>query len=200
MRSAALIRGSKPNGVVAANERMTTWLRGHQTLKYVGTDDYVPVRLIDFAKPGNNTLVVSDEVTFGAPGHERRFDIVLWVNGLPLVVGETKTPVERDEVVAERRQRRPRRLRGRGCPRSSLRTCLSFATEGREFHYGAVGQPPEHWLLWGVHRRTRTTWTACDAGPALGGAAAHAGAGAVDPAGLHPVRPAQVGGRAVLRS
>lgn len=26
---------------------------------------------------------------------------------------------------------------------------LSFATDGREFHYSAVGQPAEKWLLWG---------------------------------------------------
>ena len=26
---------------------------------------------------------------------------------------------------------------------------LVAATEGREFHYGAVGQPGEQWLMWG---------------------------------------------------
>ena len=77
---------------------MTTWLRGHQTLKYIGTDDYVPVRLLDLdypaanGDPAANRLVVSDEVIFGPPGNSRRFDIVLWVNGLPLVVGRDKEP------------------------------------------------------------------------------------------------------------
>ncbi len=47
---------------------------------------------------------------------------MLWVNGFPLVVGETKTPVT-TEVVAERRPRHPRRLRGRRRRRSSRRTC-----------------------------------------------------------------------------
>src|SRR5438105_4790086 len=83
------------DGLVAANERMTTWLRGHQTVKYIGTDDYLPVRLFDFRQRSANRLVVSDEVTFGPPGHTRRFDVVLWINGLPLVVGETKTPVDK---------------------------------------------------------------------------------------------------------
>ena len=44
------------DGLVAANERMTTWLRGHQTLKYIGTDDYLPVRLLDFRQPSANRL------------------------------------------------------------------------------------------------------------------------------------------------
>ena len=56
------------DGLVAANERMTTWLRGHQTIKYIGTDEYLPVRLIDFRQPSASRLVVSDEVTFGPPG------------------------------------------------------------------------------------------------------------------------------------
>jgi type I restriction enzyme R subunit len=50
------------DSVVAANERMTTWLPSHQTLKYIGTDDYVPVQLIDLHQSGNNRLLVSDEV------------------------------------------------------------------------------------------------------------------------------------------
>jgi len=137
------------DGVVAANERMTTWLRGHQTLKFAGTDDYVPVRLLDLELPTANRLVVSDEVTFGTPGSSRRFDIVLWANGFPLVIGETKTPVDRDKSW----------LNGASdihnmyeveAPSFFTANVLSFATEGREFHYGAVGQPAEHWLMWGA--------------------------------------------------
>ena len=88
------------DGVVAANERMTTWLRGHQTLKYVGTDDYLPVQLLDLDHldpiTSANRLVVSDEVTFGTPGIRRRFDVVLWINGLPLVVGRDKDAGRQD--------------------------------------------------------------------------------------------------------
>ncbi len=92
VRMAALSAASE--GLVAANERLTTLLRGDHTHKYVGTDEYVPLRLIDFRNPGQNQFVVSDEVTFGPPGKERRYDVVLWVNGFPLVVIETKTPVK----------------------------------------------------------------------------------------------------------
>jgi len=137
------------DGVVAANELMTTWLRGHQTLKFIGTDNYIPVRLLDLDNPAANRLVVSDEVSFGTPGNSRRFDIVLWVNGLPLVVGETKTPVDRDKSW----------LNGASdihdvyeaeAPSFFTTNVFSFATEGREFHYGAVGQQAEHWLMWGA--------------------------------------------------
>ncbi|MEJ7743750.1 MAG: type I restriction endonuclease [Nocardioidaceae bacterium] len=100
LRMATLSAASE--GLVAANERMVTLLRGDHTVKYVGTDSYVPLRLIDFDDPTSNTYVVSDEVTFGPPGHERRFDLVLWVNGLPLGGGRDEDAGERRYVMVER--------------------------------------------------------------------------------------------------
>ena len=177
------------DGLVAANERMTTWLRGHQTLKYIGTDDYVPVRLIDFGQPSMNQLVVSDEVTFGPPGHTRRFDIVLWVNGLPLVVGETKTPVDKTkswlngaidihdvyEVEALRLLHDERAVLCDRGPRVPLRR--GGPTRRALAHVGCHDRPV------GPRRRP--------AGDALGRVAALTRPGALDPAGLRPVRPAE---------
>jgi type I restriction enzyme, R subunit len=40
IRSAVLSAGT--DGLVAANERLVTLLRGDHTVKYVGTDEYVP--------------------------------------------------------------------------------------------------------------------------------------------------------------
>lgn len=137
------------DGLVPANERLTTWLRGDQTVRFVGTDDDVPVQLIDYDNPANNTLVVADEVTYGSPGHERRFDIVLWVNGLPLVVGETKTPVKAS-VSWLNAARDIQKVYEEEVPQFFVPNVLSFATEGREFHYGAIDQPAETWLLWGA--------------------------------------------------
>src|SRR5262249_31523411 len=81
------------DGLVAANQEMTEWLRGQKTVRYIGTETFDPVRLIDFDDVGSNSLVVSTEVTFALGHEERRYDLVLWVNGFPLVVGETKTPI-----------------------------------------------------------------------------------------------------------
>ena len=75
------------DGLIVANERMTTWLRGHQTMRFLGTER-LPVHLIDFVNPNANRLRVSGEVEFGPPSGRRRFDIVLWVSGLPLWWGK----------------------------------------------------------------------------------------------------------------
>lgn len=144
----AVLLTASTEGLVAANERMTTWLRGHSTIKYVGTDTYEPVHLIDFEHPERNRLVVSDEVTYGHTPHARRFDIVLLVNGFPLVIGETKPATDSTKSWLNG-ARDVHGVYEDECAPFFGSNVLSFATEGREFHYGAVGQPPEHWLLWG---------------------------------------------------
>lgn len=146
IRMAVLSAASE--GLVAANERMTTLLRGDYTHKYVGTDEYVPLRLIDFDDFDHNTFVVSEEVSIGPEGNRRRFDIVLWVNGIPLVVVETKTPVKA-AVSWLNGARDIDRTYAVEHPEFFAPNVLVAATEGREFHYGGVGQRAESWLMWG---------------------------------------------------
>lgn len=138
IRMAVLSAASE--GLVAANERLTTLLRGDHTVKYVGTNEYVPLRLIDFDNLGENHFVVSDEVTFGPPGKERRYDVVLWVNGFPLVVIETKTPVKSSVSWLNGARDIANTYQVQG-PTFFASNVLVAATEGREFHYGSVGQP-----------------------------------------------------------
>lgn len=146
IRTAVLAAANE--GLVAANERMTALLRGDYTHKYIGTDEYVPLRLIDFDDLDNNTYVVSDEVSIGPEGNRRRFDIVLWVNGIPLVVIETKTPVKAS-VSWLNGARDIDRVYASEHPEFFAPNVLVAATEGREFHYGGVGQRAESWLMWG---------------------------------------------------
>ena len=146
VRSAVL--SAATDGLLVANERLTTLLRGQLPVKFVGETDHIPIRFIDFEDLSQNHFVVAEEVTFGTPGNSRRFDVVLFVNGFPLVVIETKTPVKanvswlnaaRDIANVYEPER----------PTYFAPNVLCVATEGREFHYGAVGQPAESWLMWG---------------------------------------------------
>ena len=51
-------------------------------------------RLIDWADPLNNEWLAINQFTVKGPHHTRRPDIVLFVNGLPLVVIELKNPAD----------------------------------------------------------------------------------------------------------
>jgi type I restriction enzyme R subunit len=52
------------------------------------------VRLIDWATPGNNEWLAINQFSIKGPHHTRRPDIILFVNGLPLVLLELKNPTD----------------------------------------------------------------------------------------------------------
>jgi type I restriction enzyme, R subunit len=143
LRAAILAVGD--DALLSANERLLSWLRGHETHKFVGTDGYVAIRLLDFDDPHANDLVVADEVTCVGLD-ERRFDLVLYVNGFPLAVGETKSPVRDGTWFSGAKDvHRAYELKTAGF---FVPNVLSFASEGKELRYGAIRQPPQDWLPW----------------------------------------------------
>jgi hypothetical protein len=77
---------------VRANENFMAWLRGEKTMPFGKNGEHVPVHLVDVVQPVNNRLTVTNQWTFQAGAVEKRFDVVFVVNGLPLVIGEAKTP------------------------------------------------------------------------------------------------------------
>ena len=146
-RLRAVLLGVRNDGLVGSNEEFVQWMCGRRTVKYIGTEKDVQVRLIDFDNPKANVLRVTTEATFHAGREHRRYDIVLWVNGLPVVVGEMKTPVNAN-ISWLNGATDIHNAYERKTPEFFVPNVLSFASEGREFHYGAVCQPPELWLNW----------------------------------------------------
>lgn len=57
------------------------------------------VKLIDFETSSNNDFVVSNQFTIIENGINKRPDLILFVNGLPLVVIELKNPVDENATV-----------------------------------------------------------------------------------------------------
>jgi type I restriction enzyme R subunit len=143
----AAVLSSFEDGLIAANERMMGLLRGAQEVHFVGDPAPLPVKLIHFDNPRDNKLVVSWEVTYKG-AEEGRFDVVLFVNGFPLVVGETKTPTQQSvswlNAARDIHNTYEKQQSGFFVP-----NVLSFGTEGKDFRYGPIGMPGEFWLPWG---------------------------------------------------
>jgi len=73
-------------GLVRANEEFYKWLTGEKTMPFGKNGRHVPVRLIDFSDLENNTYIITNQYRI----HHRETkipDIVLLINGLPVVVG-----------------------------------------------------------------------------------------------------------------
>ena len=73
--------------------------------------------------------------------------MVLFVNGFPLVVGETKTPVSKSKSWLDGANDIHETYEIKTAA-FFVPNVLNFATEGKEFRYGAAGQPPETWMPW----------------------------------------------------
>lgn len=57
------------------------------------------VWLVDFENPYNNDFVVTNQFTVIENGHNKRPDVILFVNGIPLVVIELKNPADENATV-----------------------------------------------------------------------------------------------------
>jgi type I restriction enzyme R subunit len=139
------------DGLIAANERLTVMLRGHHAFKTVD-GKHEPRRFIDFEHPERNRLVVADEVTIKGGPHTRRFDVVFYVNGFPLVVVETKTPVN-TKVSWLDAARDLHETYEVEYPHFFAPNLFEVATEGLTFRMAAVRSEPdpesELWAPWG---------------------------------------------------
>ena len=131
-----------------ANEEFRAWLTGDRTMPFGPAGEHIDVRFIDFDNPENNHCVLAQQVTFRQGVVEVRFDLVLFVNGIPLVVIEAKTPVRKavtwvDGAIQVHDDYE------RNVPRFFVPNAFSVATDGKELRFGAVRMPL---LLWGPWR------------------------------------------------
>ena len=133
-------------GLVRANEAFLSWLVGDKTMPFGENNRHIPIRLIDFENLGNNSFIVSNQYRV----HHRETkipDIVLLINGIPVVVGEAKTPI-RPSISWLDGAHEIHDIYEDAIPQLFVPNILSFATEGKELYYGAVRTPLEFWAPW----------------------------------------------------
>ena len=100
----ALRRLTRPEGstLEARNRTFHRRLVDGVTVEYRTDEGEVrgaQAHVIDFDDPANNDWLAVNQFTFVENKHERRPDIVLFVNGLPLGVIELKNPTDEDATI-----------------------------------------------------------------------------------------------------
>ncbi|OSN06353.1 DEAD/DEAH box helicase [Lonsdalea iberica] len=143
----AIILSVRSDGLIRANEEMTAWMRGERSMPFGQNNEHVPVRLIDLEDLSQNQYVVTQQFTYRAGATERRADLVLLINGLPLVLIEAKTPVKKciswiDGAIQVHDDYE------KFVPELFVCNVFSVATEGKLFRYGSVGLPVKDWGPW----------------------------------------------------
>ena len=133
-------------GLVRANEEFSKWLIGDKTMPFGENAQHVPIKLIDFNDLSKNTYTITNQYTL-IGRTEKRPDIVMLVNGIPLVVGELKTPVRPSiswyDGAVDISDDYENTI-----PQLFVPNLFSFATEGKLYRYGSVRMPLELWGPW----------------------------------------------------
>ena len=98
----AKLKNFDTGSLLQKNMIFMDYLQNGITVKFFvkGEEQSSIVRLIDYANAKNNSFYVVNQFTFLENGNNRRPDIILFINGLPLVLMELKSPAK-DEVGAE---------------------------------------------------------------------------------------------------
>jgi len=133
-------------GLVKANEEFFQWMTGEKTMPFGENNRHVPVRLIDFENLSNNRYIVTNQYRI----HHRETkipDILLMINGIPVVVGEAKTAI-RPSVSWLDGAHEIHDIYENSVPQLFVPNILSFATEGKDLYYGAIRCPLEFWAPW----------------------------------------------------
>lgn len=146
-RLRAIVMTVRDSGLVKANEEFAGWLLGERSMPFGENGEHVTVRLIDFDDIEQNQFVVTQQFIVRAGSTEKRADLVLLVNGIPLVVIEAKTPVRASQSWLDGALQVHDDYE-KNVPELFVPNVFSVGTEGKEFRYGAVGMPVELWGPW----------------------------------------------------
>ncbi len=149
--------------LLEANEAVQAMLFKAQTDSNELTGESDPVvRLIDFHNPANNQFHAINQFRIDTPGCVKAFiipDIVLFVNGIPLVVVECKkgsetcaNPMQEAFVQLQRYMRRRKETEASGLkegePRLFHSSLMLVRSCGLEADYGTITSGEEHFYAW----------------------------------------------------
>ncbi|MFI0445121.1 type I restriction endonuclease subunit R [Actinomadura sp. 6N118] len=147
-----LVLRPKSRSVEAENFRIHQYLtQGIRDVSYVdefGVEQHPTVYLIDFTEPYDNDFLAVRQVTVVKQDERRRFDAVLYVNGLPLAIFELKKMTD-ENATAEVAHAQ---LMAYVDDMWQAFRCnvVSLVSDGMNARYGTAFTPYNHFAPWNV--------------------------------------------------
>ncbi|MCD7964143.1 MAG: HsdR family type I site-specific deoxyribonuclease [Rikenellaceae bacterium] len=142
------INSVQPHDLVSANERFHELVFEKNTYPFGKDGEHIPIRLFDEEDITNNRYVVTNQWMYPKASNlgGKRLDIVMLVNGIPVIVGEVKTPVRSCITWADGAS--DIHSYEQSIPQMFVTNILNFSTEGKCFRYGSIGAPLTKWGPW----------------------------------------------------
>ncbi|HHD83085.1 MAG TPA: type I restriction endonuclease subunit R [Bacteroidetes bacterium] len=139
------------DGLISTNEQIYDLLSLGKSFEQTvdGDTKSFTINYIDWKNPENNVFHVTEEFAVERSGSYETFrpDIVLFVNGIPLVVIECKKPEEKDSI-AQAISQHIRNQKDDGITRLFVYSQLLLAVNKNEAKYATTGTPYKFWSVW----------------------------------------------------
>jgi type I restriction enzyme R subunit len=138
------LRTSLDSGLVAANKEIYELLTGSRAFKVEGNKSQT-FRYFDFDNINNNAFNMIEEFVVEGKDENIRIDIVLFINGIPLVTLECKDPsIEVEEAVSQTIRNQTEQY----APELFKYIQLTIASNKNEVKYGTCGTPKKFYSVW----------------------------------------------------
>ena len=150
---AAITSGSQSDGLVEANDQFRKLLFEENSYPFGENGDNINIRFFSDGKDKDgkeyrNRCIVTNQWEYPRLSKEggKRLDLVFVINGIPMVIGEAKTPVRPQVTWADGATDIMHYQKS--IPEMFVPNILSFASEGKELQYAGIGCPIDKWGPW----------------------------------------------------
>ena len=150
---AAITSGSQSDGMVEANDQFRKLLFEENSYPFGENGDNINIRFFSDGKDKDgkeyrNRCIVTNQWEYPRLSKEggKRLDLVFVINGIPMVIGEAKTPVRPQVTWADGANDIMHYQKS--IPEMFVPNILSFASEGKELQYAGIGCPIDKWGPW----------------------------------------------------
>lgn len=145
----SLILSTHDYDLVTRNESFKKLIFEENSFPFGKDGRMVPIRFFGTLTPKDlalNEYVVTNQWVYPTVEGGKRLDIVLLINGFPVVVGELKTPVR--DAISWLDAAGDIAAYEKSIPQMFVPNVFNFATEGKCFRYGSVKMPIGLWGPW----------------------------------------------------
>jgi len=142
------VRRMGTTDIMTNNEAFHTMLTDGVSVEYFkdGQTVGINVQLVDFHNPENNTFMVVNQFVMKENQNEKRLDVVIFINGLPLVVVELKNPMD-EEATLERAYTQIQNYK-KAVPSIFYYNALCVISDGMDARVSSVSAPYSRYLVW----------------------------------------------------
>jgi type I site-specific deoxyribonuclease, hsdR family len=145
----AMLQPFPADNLVAQNEAFKKKVFEENSYPFGKDGKLTPIKLfgtLTKEELAKNEYVVTNQWVYPTVENGKRFDIVLLINGLPVAIGELKTPVR--NAISWLDGAQDISDYEKSVPEMFVPNVFNFASEGKCYRYGSVNMPLTKWGPW----------------------------------------------------